>query len=112
MKLADQMSMKRFRLDSVFDSLNASIMLIVDHFLYLNNLLLTLQKSQKFCQQEEALMTNKSGNIMATLLEDEDGVSAATSVNFITLKQSNRVLKQFHSLTSTLVVLVTSIKNL
>lgn len=87
-------------------------MLIVDHFLYLNNLLLTLQKSQKFYQQEEALMSNKNGNIMATLLEDEDGVSAAASANFITLKQSNRVLKQFHSLTSTLMILVTSIKNL
>lgn len=105
-KLAELMSMKKFKLDSVFDSLNGSIMLIVDHFLYLNNLLLTYQKDQKLHQQEEAMIIKRKA--IAGLFQDQ----TEQDNNFITLKESNRVFKQFHSLTSTLMILVTSIKNL
>lgn len=100
-KLAEQMNMKKFALESMFSSLNESIMLIVDHFLYLNNLLLTFQKDFKQKEYQR--------NGMLALFDDGEAMSSA---NFITLKQSNQVLKQFHSLNTTLMVLVTSIKNL
>lgn len=112
--LVEQMSMRKFQLDSIFDSMNSSIMLIVDHFLYLNNLLLTFQRDQKMFKQEYEepgfvleSRNNKKG--FANILKNDDDV--VTSSNFITLKQSNEVLKQFHSITNTLMVLVTSIKN-
>lgn len=105
-KLAEHMSMKQFQLDYLFESLNGSIMLIVDHFLYLNNMLLTLQKGHKLNDQDVYSMTKKI-NFMASLFDDE-----SDQTNFITLKQSNRVLKQFHSLTTTLMILITSIKDL
>lgn len=112
--------MKKFKLDMIFDSLNDAIMSIVEHFLYLNNLLLTFQKDQKLFQQEyqqqqqlQSSIYSKKGGFEVGLFDtDADDDMISSSANFITLKQSNEVLKEFHSLTSTLVVLVTSIKNL
>ena len=88
----EKINLKRIELDVAYNFFIDAILEIVNHFLELNNHLLLIQQ-----EQEQVLEYELAPN---------------STKDFITLKQSNEVVKQFHSMTNILMISITSIKNM
>jgi hypothetical protein len=93
----EKINMKRIKLDVVYNYFIESILEIINYFLSLNNNLLLIQQEQDQVLEYEPILTKST--------------KAATK-NFITLKQSNEIVKQFHSITNILMISITSIKKM
>jgi hypothetical protein len=94
------------QLKSIIDFFISSVSQIIEFFLATNNLILEVRQEQQWQQQQEDL-----GDISSTLLFPKtSSAQNAMHKRFILLKQSNEVVKQFHSLSSSLLILITSIK--
>jgi hypothetical protein len=87
----------KLRLNLIFNNLVASMSQIINHIFCLNNYLFRIQ-------QEQATITHDYDSTNLNLL------SKKPNTNYISLKQSNEIVKQFHSLSNTLFLLITSIK--
>lgn len=111
--LAETISMKRIKLDIVFDYLIESMSQIISYFLNLNSILSRLQIEQQNMRTEMLIenshYTTTSNNI-STFHLSASKTDTTKANNFITLKQSNEIVKEFHSISNTIVILVTSIK--
>lgn len=88
----EKINLKRIELDVVYNFFIDAIDEIVNHFLELNNKLLLIQQEQEQVLEYELAPNSKK--------------------DFITLKQSNEIVKQFHSMTNILMISITSIKNM
>lgn len=94
----EKITIKRIKLDVVYNFYIKSLIEIVNHFLQLNNDLFQIQQEQeKFLDFELALIKNSTNT---------------KPNNFISLKQSNEIVKQFHSISNALMISITSIKNM
>lgn len=94
----EKINLKHVKLDVVYNYFIESILEIINYFLSLNNNLLLIQQEQEQVLEYEP-MTIKTSKTTSTK-------------NFITLKQSNEIVKQFHSITNILMISITSIKNM
>ena len=98
--LLEKINMKRVKLDVVFNFFIDSILEIINHFLLLNN---ALQRVQQ--EQDQVLDYEPPLNSFVKRIKSNGN-------NYITLKQSNEIVKQFHSISNILMISITSIKNM
>ena len=96
----DKINMKRVKLDVVFNHLFVSIQEIINHFIYLNQVMMEVQ------QEQESMI------ISDPVIKMLSKKSKLNGNDYVTLKQSNEIVKQFHSIADTLMILVTSIKDM
>jgi hypothetical protein len=111
--LNDQINMRKLNLKSVTNSLIASMSEIISHFLYLNNISVQYQQElkQHLQQQQDGQNRNEQQNIFeksSFIIKKSNKTMDQNS--YLTLKQTNEVVKQFHSISNTLMVIITSIK--
>ncbi len=92
--LLETISVRRIKLDMVFNYFIESILEMINHFLLVNNTLLLVQQEQEKLLDYELPKRNNEA-----------------CKDFITLRQSNEIVKQFHSISSVLMVAITSIKS-
>lgn len=111
--LKENLSMKSIKLDFVLNSLLDSLQEVITHFMKLNNDLLRWQQTQKLCQQQ--LQQSKSTDFFLNSHKKINVNFLTNSLqnsNFITLKQSNEIVKEFHTISNTIMILITSVNNL
>lgn len=94
----EKINLKRIKLDLVYNYFIESILEMINHFLVLNNTLLSIQQEQEQVLDYEPVSNKKT--------------KVSSKNHFITLKQSNEIVKQFHSITNVLMISITSIKNI
>ncbi len=97
--LLETINLGRIKIDIVFNYFIESVLEIINHFLIVNNTLLLMQQEQeKMLEYEPPVAVGKKNNQAVK--------------DFITLKQSNEIVKQFHSISSVLMVAITSLKTM
>jgi len=95
------------QLKTIIDLFISSISQIIQFFLATNNLISEVRHEQQWHQQQE----NHADISSSLLFQKSSFAQNAMHKRFIMLRQSNEVVKQFHSLSSSLLILVTSIKD-
>ena len=98
--LLEKINMKRVKLDVVFNFFIDSILEIINHFLLLNN-------AQQRVQQEQDQVLDYEPPLNGFVKRTKSNCN-----NYITLKQSNEIVKQFHSISNILMISISSIKNM
>ncbi len=96
------MTITRLNLDMIFNSLIGSMSQIINHILFLNNSLSRMQ------QEQSAMMSESEASSNNPYFNNAFKKQIPVGPNYISLKRSNEVVKQFHSLANTLMILVTS----
>lgn len=102
------LNVQNFNLDNILSSLVQSVEQIIDHLSYLNKNLTYLEKEQESIQE---FQTQSKPDFFLNNLKRANG-NLITESNFITLKQSNHTVKELHSITNTLMILIVSINDL
>lgn len=105
------LNVKNIRLDVVFSILLQSMTLIINHLFSLNNILLRAKREQEQLLENfdsSSYASNKSLITTNSLIK----LNGPVDDNYIKLKESNETVKQFHSLSSTIMILITSIKDM
>jgi hypothetical protein len=112
--LYEQINIKKLNLKAVFSSLIDAMSEMINHFLYLNNISMRFQQEIQMFQQEQTIKSESfftiTDNMSSTLAAASRKTSARNS-NFLTLKQTNEIVKQFYTISNTLMILITSIKD-
>ena len=109
--IAKILNVKNIRLDVVFSILLESMTLIINHLFALNNILLRAKREQEQLLENfdsSSYASNKSLITTNSLIK----LNGPVDDNYIKLKESNETVKQFHSLSSTIMILITSIKDM
>ena len=105
---ADLVNMKRVKLDLVFGYLIDAIGQIIKYFFTLNNLM-TRIKQEAQDTQDQLMHEQITLKLTNTTIQTLDYVS---SMNLSWLKHSGEIDKQFYLVSNTLMILITSIKDL
>lgn len=99
----EKLSMKRIKLEYILDSFLGAMHDIIEHFS-------KLQQEQQLIQQRQEQLATKADAFFLTQKINNKPIVQSVSNRFVTLKQSNEIVKQFHSISNTLMVLITSLK--
>lgn len=102
----ENLNVQNFDLDIILNSLTTSILEIINHLSYLNKALTQLEQEQIGLQ--EFKIQDKSNLLLSPFKKNNDDSES----NFITLKQSNQVVKELHSIANTLMILIVSISDI
>ncbi|CAF0748696.1 unnamed protein product [Brachionus calyciflorus] len=105
----EKLSIKKIDMDCVLTSLLNSLQHIINHFLSLNDALLSLQQEQKLyhpISKNNDFFLNSCKKISSNFLTNNSKDS-----NFITLRQSNEIVKEFHSISNLIMILITSVND-
>ena len=106
----EQISIKKLNMKVVFSCLIDSMSEMISHFLYLNNISLRFQQEQVIYQQDlQNTIKNNDSTFFTNHSPAVTKQAKGCKESFLTLKQTNEIVKQFYSVSNTLMILITSI---
>ncbi len=109
--LYEQINIRKLNLKMVFSCLVDSMSEIINHFLYLNNISIRFQQEIQIFQQEQTTLRNESIFSIGESINLTSKKNSTKGANFLTLKQTNEIVKQFFTISNTLMILITSIRD-